>query len=114
VFPVNPTPPETLILWATESVSGHAQRWAARAATGLSDPDLTAALGYELGIAGGRCGPDSPWHVNYRGGKSPTIEAFSFDDNDAHREWKGAALLAAVRRLHAIGQPAPAGQGTLL
>ncbi|MBA4174022.1 MAG: hypothetical protein C0511_15530 [Hyphomicrobium sp.] len=53
-------------LRATANMSGGNRRWAERAARGLTDPELTAALAYELGIFGGSCGPGMP-ALTYQG-----------------------------------------------
>lgn len=42
---------------ATHGMEGTEPRWRERAERGLTDDDLKAALEYEIGIYGGRCGP---------------------------------------------------------
>ena len=42
---------------ATTGMSGGKERWAERAARGMTDCELAEALQYEIGIFGGQCGP---------------------------------------------------------
>ncbi len=39
-------------------IEGARERWDERISSGLNDEELEQALRYELGIAGGQCGPD--------------------------------------------------------
>jgi hypothetical protein len=65
---------------ATKGMSQAAERWAQRAATGLTDEQLADALKYELGIFGGSSATDNCPALTYQGnglkiwraGKLPT------------------------------------------
>src|SRR5690606_30053340 len=51
---------------ATGGFSRSHERWAERAARGLTDAELAKALAFEIGIFGGSCGPGT-LHLTYQG-----------------------------------------------
>lgn len=51
---------------ATGAFSGATNRWAERAARGMTDAELAEAPTFELGIFGGSCGPSELW-LTYQG-----------------------------------------------
>ena len=52
---------ETGFLKATCLTEGARERWKERAASGLTDKQLAAALATEIGTCGGSCGPNALW-----------------------------------------------------
>ena len=91
---------------ATGGFSGAKQRWAERAARGLSDADLAAALACELGIFGGSCGPESLW-LTYQGAGLKIWIAWECQN---HRQvaptFAGSATVAMARLVYGIRDPA--------
>lgn len=79
------------LIRATGGFSGAKQRWAERAASGLTDEALAEALTFELGILGGSSGPDRlsltfqgsglkiwiSWEVHNHMSMKPTFESKS-------------------------------------
>ncbi|CAH1666150.1 conserved hypothetical protein [Hyphomicrobiales bacterium] len=91
---------------AINGYSGAKQRWADRAARGMSDAELAEALAFELGIFGGSGGPDQlsltfqgaglkiwiSWKVHNHVTTKPTFE--------------GKGTIAFARLVYGIKDPA--------
>ena len=91
---------------ATSGMSGAAERWKERAAKGMSDEQLAAALAYELGIEGGASSrKDVPaYHV-----KGAGLQIWiSWDFPRCHQEkptFKGSDTVAMARQVYGIRNP---------
>ena len=93
-------------LRATASMSGATQRWAERAARGLTDAELTEALAYELGIFGGSCGPDM-LALTYQGaGLKIWISREIHNHVTIRPTFEGKATIAMARHVYGIKDPA--------
>lgn len=96
-------------LWAfrraTCSMQGAKERWAQRAARGLTDEQLAEALRYEIGIYGGFSGPDS-LSVSYQGAGLKIWASWETHNTvtDAPA-FKGAASIAMARQVYGIRNP---------
>ncbi|HYM11110.1 MAG TPA: hypothetical protein VEU62_10265 [Bryobacterales bacterium] len=96
-------------LWAfgraTCSMEGAKERWAQRAARGLTDEQLAEALRFELGIYGGFSGPDS-LSVTYQGAGLKIWASWETHNTvtDAPA-FKGAATVATARQVYGIRNP---------
>lgn len=87
-------------------IEGAKERWDERIASGLTDEELEQALKYELGIAGGQCGPDTlsidyqrsgfkiwaSWGITNTYSDAPVLE--------------GRKTIAMTRKIYAIRDPA--------
>lgn len=91
---------------ATCGMAGAASRWQERAAKGMSDAELAAALAYEIGIFGGSSSPD---------GLSLSYQAaglriwIGWEIQNTHKQlpvFQGAATVAMARRVYGIRDPA--------
>jgi hypothetical protein len=91
---------------------GFEERCAKAVKSGLTDEDLRAWLGYELGIFGGSYAKD--WvTVNVKGQANPCIWLGDSWTNDEPPTLSGKHLLNVTRQLYGIGLPCPEGQLTL-
>lgn len=91
---------------ATCGTAGAASRWQERAAKGMSDAELAAALVHEIGIFGGSSSPD---------GLSLTYQAaglkiwIGWEIQNTHKQppvFQGAATVAMARLVYGIKDPA--------
>lgn len=80
---------------------GAKERWGELRAKGANNEELLCAIRYELGIAGGSCGPGRV-RVNYTGGARPSISILD-DDWNCKYVLQGKNLLLAVREYFMIG-----------
>ena len=91
---------------ATGGMSGAGERWKERAASGMTDEQLAAALAYELGIEGGASSwNDVPaYHV-----KGAGLQIWiSWDFPRCHQEkptFKGSDTVAMARQVYGIRNP---------
>lgn len=90
---------------ATQSFAGSRARWAARAATGLTDADLAAALKYELGIWGGSRCRDSV-KVTYQGAGLKIWATWSYGYPRPAPILEGNRTVAFAREYYRIPDPA--------
>lgn len=91
---------------ATASMSGAKQRWAERAARGLTDAELAEALAYELGIFGGSCGPEK-LALTYQGAGLKIWVSHEIHNHVTMRAtFAGKATLAMARLVYGITDPA--------
>lgn len=93
-------------LRATASMSGAKQRWAERAARGLSDAELAEELAFELGILGGSCGPGM-LAITYQGaGLKIWISRELHNHVTMTPTFEGKATIAMAREIYGIKNPA--------
>ncbi len=93
-------------LRATASMSGAKQRWAERAACGMTDAALAEALAYELGIFGGSCGPGM-LALTYQGAGFKIWISWEVHNHVTMKPtFKGSATMAMVRVVYGINDPA--------
>lgn len=90
---------------ATQSYVGSRARWAERAATGLTDADLAAALKYELGIWGGSGCRDSV-KVTYQGAGLKIWATWSYAHPCPAPILEGSRTVAFARDYYRIPNPA--------
>jgi hypothetical protein len=98
---------ETAFRRATQSYEGSRARWAERAATGLTDADLAAALKYELGIWGGSGCRDSV-KVTYQGSGLKIWATWSYAHPRPAPILEGNQTVAFARAYYRIPDPADA------
>jgi hypothetical protein len=86
-------------------MQGASERWAQRAARGLTDEQLAEALRYELGIYGGFCGPGM-LSVSHQGAGLKIWASWEIHNTvtDAPA-FKGAATVATARQVYGIRNP---------
>lgn len=90
---------------ATGGFSGAKTRWAERAARGMSDPELAAALADELGIFGGSCGPDC-LSLTYQGAGLKIWISWEIQNHVTTRPaFEGKATIAMARQVYGIHDP---------
>lgn len=91
---------------ATSNMSGAADRWRNRAASGLSDAQLAEALAYEIGIMGGSSGPGSIW-LSYKSAGLKIWISWDFQSmNQTKPTFEGRTTIAMARHVYAIKDPA--------
>lgn len=91
---------------ATCGVAGAVNRWKERAAKGMSDAELAAALAYEIGIFGGSGGPDGLCLTYQAAGLKIWI---SWEIQNTHEQspiFQGAGTVAMARIVYGIRDPA--------
>ncbi|MBA4173808.1 MAG: hypothetical protein C0511_14440 [Hyphomicrobium sp.] len=94
------------LLRATASTSGAKQRWAERAARGLSDTELAEALAYELGIFGGSCGPGI-LALTYQGAGLKIWVSHEVHNHVTMKPtFEGKTTLAMARLVYGVKDPA--------
>jgi len=98
-------------LWAfrraTSSMEGAGERWAQRAARGLDDEQLTAALRFELGIfAGSSARKDGP-ALTFQSNGLKIWASWEYADHVKDKPlFQGAATIAMARQVYGIRNPA--------
>lgn len=96
---------ETAFRRATQSYAGSRARWAERAAKGLTDAELAAALKYELGIWGGSGCRDSV-KVTYQGSGLKIWATWGYDHPRPAPILEGNRTVAFARAYYRIPNPA--------
>lgn len=89
---------------ATHGFSGSNERWASRAATGMTDEELAEALRYEIGIFGGQGGPGM-LGMSYQGNGLKIWADRSIGRTTRKPILSGAATIAMARALYGIRDP---------
>lgn len=93
---------------ATGGFSGATQRWAERAARGMTDAELAEALAFELGIFGGSCGPDVLW-LTFQGAGLKIWMSWDIQNHVATRPtFEGRSTIAMARLVYGIEDPSNA------
>lgn len=93
-------------LRATASMSGAKERWAERAARGLTDAELAVALAHELGIFGGSCGPGL-LGLTYQGAGLKIWVSLEIHNHVTMKPtFEGKATLAMARLVYGVKDPA--------
>jgi hypothetical protein len=91
---------------ATGGFSRSNERWAERAARGLTDAELAEALSFELGIFGGSCGPGM-LHLTFQGaGLKIWISWESHNHVTMKPTFEGQGTIAMARVVYGIKDPA--------
>lgn len=91
---------------ATGGFSRSGERWAERAACGMTDAELAEALAYEIGIFGGRCGPDELW-LTYQGAGLKIWISWEIQNHvKAKPIFEGKGTIAMARLVYGIKDPA--------
>ncbi len=91
---------------ATCSMEGAADRWAQRAARGLTDDQLTEALRFELGIFGGSSAYRDCPALTYQGAGLKIWAAWEFQNHVTTKPtFQGAATIATARQVYGIRNP---------
>jgi len=95
-------------LYATHGMEGAEQRWKDRAAKGLNDEELEAAIAYELGIEGGASSwPEKGIPASHHKGAGLQIW-LSWEFPRCHQQrptFKGAETIAMARTVYGIRHP---------
>jgi hypothetical protein len=95
-------------LWAfrqaTNSIENARARWLERAESGMSDSDLAQALEYELGIFGGRYGPNG-LSLIYKGNGLKIWVGRGSARSDGPPVYAGALSIAMAREMYGIKEP---------
>lgn len=92
-------------LRATGGMNKSSDRWAKRAETGLSDDELADALKCELGIFGGRGGPDQ-LDITYQGAGLKIWATWEVINHCAIAPiFQGAKTIAMAREIYGITDP---------
>jgi hypothetical protein len=90
---------------ATGGFSGARQRWAERAARGLTDPELAEALAFELGIFGGSYGPGE-LSLTFQGAGLKIWIAWDIQNHVTTRPtFEGRNTIAMARLVYGIKDP---------
>lgn len=91
---------------ATGGFSRSNERWAERAARGMTDAELAETLSFELGIFGGSGGPDRP-SLTFQGvGLKIWISWETHNHVTMKPTFEGQATIAMARHLYGIKDPA--------
>lgn len=91
---------------ATGGFSRSTERWAERAARGLSDAELGEALAFELGIFGGSGGPDQ-LSLTYQGaGLKIWISWETHNHVTMKPTFEGKSTIAMARLVYGVNDPA--------
>lgn len=92
---------------ATCSMEGAADRWAQRAARGLTDDELTHALRYELGIFGGCSAYRDCPALTFQANGLKIWAAWEWPDHvNSKPVFQGRATLDMARQVYGIRDPA--------
>lgn len=93
---------------ATGGFSGARQRWAERAARGMTDAELAEALAFELGIFGGSCGPGALW-LAFQGAGLKIWMSWDIQNHVTTRPtFAGSGTIAMARLVYGIKDPSNA------
>jgi hypothetical protein len=91
---------------ATKGMSQAAERWAQRAASGLTDEQLAEALKYELGIFGGSIATDNCPALTYQGNGLKIWVSWEITNHVTTKPtFQGAATVAMAREVYGIRDP---------
>lgn len=91
---------------ATGGFSRSHERWAERAARGMTDAELAEALSHELGIFGGSGGPDQP-SLTFQGAGLKIWISWETHNHVAMKPtFEGKATIAMARLVYGIKDPA--------
>jgi hypothetical protein len=102
--PLRPEEIEFAFRRATAGFAGGKERWAKRAAKGLSDEELVEALKYELGIFGGQGGPGM-LGISYQGSGLRIWADRGIGSLRRRPILAGAATVAMARTVYGIKDP---------
>jgi len=91
---------------ATGGFAHAEQRWAERAARGMTDAELADALAFELGIFGGSSGPDSLSLVYQGAGLKIWISWRIQNHLTAKPVFEGKRTITMARHVYGIKDPA--------
>ncbi|WP_412033195.1 hypothetical protein ACLIR7_08900 [Nitratireductor aquimarinus] len=91
---------------ATGGYARAKERWAERAARGMSDAELAEALAFELGIFGGSSGPNSLSLIYQGAGLKIWISWEIQNHVIAKPAFEGKATIAMARHVYGIKDPA--------
>lgn len=89
---------------ATSGFAGGMERWAERAAKGMTDEELSLALKYEIGIFGGQCGPGM-LGISYQGNGLRIWADRGIGSHRCRPILAGAATVAMARAVYGIRDP---------
>jgi hypothetical protein len=89
---------------ATSGFAGGMERWAERAARGMTDEELAQALKHEIGIFGGQCGPGM-LGISYQGNGLRIWADRGIGCLRRKPILAGAATLAMARTVYGIRDP---------
>lgn len=90
---------------ATGGFSRSAERWAERAAQGMSDSELAEALAQELGIFGGSCGPGE-LSLTYQGAGLKIWISWEIQNHVTTRPtFAGKETIAMARLVYGLHDP---------
>jgi hypothetical protein len=93
-------------LCATRGFANAGTRWQERAARGLTDAELAAALEYELGIEGGASSTDSRPAYHMKGAGLQIWAGWEWPNPYENEPiFKGAATIAKAREVYGIADP---------
>jgi hypothetical protein len=97
-------------LWAfrkaTCSMQGAADRWAQRAARGLTDAELTEALRYELGIFAGSSATKHGPALTFQGAGLKIWAAWGFPDHvNSKPIFQGRTTMDMARQVYGVRNP---------
>ena len=92
---------------ATSGMQGAEDRWSKRAASGLSDEDLEAALRYEIGEWGGRSGPDQMCVSYKRSGLLiwGSWHMMPIPADNRKPLFQGSSTIAMARQFYGVADP---------
>jgi hypothetical protein len=90
---------------ATSGFAGGKDRWAERAATGLTDEELAGALKYEIGSFGGQGGPGM-LGISYQGNGLKIWADRGIGSCRRKPVFAGASTVAMARTVYGIKDPA--------
>lgn len=91
---------------ATGGFSRSRERWAERAARGMTDAELAEALAHEIGIFGGRCGPGE-LSLTYQGAGLKIWISWEIHNHvTAKPMFEGKATVAMARHVYGVKDPA--------
>ncbi|WP_334147239.1 hypothetical protein [Hyphomicrobium sp.] len=91
---------------ATGGFSRSRERWAERAARGMSDTALAEALAREIGIFGGSCGPGELW-LTYQGAGLKIWISWEVCNHVTTRPtFEGSVTITMARLVYGINDPA--------
>ena len=105
-----PSPPlrseeiESAFRRATSGFAGGMERWAERAARGMTDEELAQALKHEIGIFGGQCGPGM-LGISYQGSGLRIWADRGIGSHGRKPILAGAATVAMARTVYGIRDP---------
>ena len=102
--PLKPEEIEYAFRKATSGFAGGRERWAERAARGMTDEELAEALKHEIGIFGGQCGPGM-LGISYQGSGLKIWADRGIGRYTCRPILAGAATVAMARMVYGIRNP---------